>query len=68
MAGLLVWVLLGSGCLAASPQPQPGRDERGVGDFVLGSAGPANYADQLPPCAGLDSPLVVCTPRRDECQ
>lgn len=63
VSGLLVWVLLGSGCLAASPQPQIGQDERGVGDFVLGSAGPAHYADQLPPCAGLDSPLSVCTPR-----
>ena len=64
-SGLLVWVLLGSGCLVASSQHQTGQDERGVGDFVLGSAGPdpAVYADRLPPCADLDSPLSMCTPR-----
>ena len=67
VSGLLVWVLFGSGCLAApaSDSPRIGQDERGVGDFVLGSAGPdpAVYADRLPSCAGLDSPLSVCTSR-----
>ena len=64
--GLLGWMLIGSGCLAA-PASDPHRISQGragAGDVIFGIAGPdpATYADRLPPCERLDSPLSACTP------
>lgn len=61
---LLVWLLLGSGCLAAPEAHRTSQAHPG-GDFVFGITGPdpAVYADRLPPCEGLGSPLFECTPR-----
>ena len=66
MVGLLVWLLSGSGCLAAPDQHRTSQDRAGASDIVFGIAGPnpATYADRLPPCEALGSPLSECTPRR----